>query len=184
MKNIQLCEKYSWKPTKIISGYQQRKDILAMVEKLDPIITEGVVVTATNFERIWIRSSLYNSLYQLIQLGLSSQVAIKFNDYQKFMLDIVRSQRKDIEQLWRIYNQLEDLFKFVNNKYETLISKLTKEFIDLKDLPPEQVRIKFNKRDKTEKLFFRLRKEKVHDLKLFLIGDELRNIENYLIENE
>jgi len=155
-----------------------------MVEKLDPITTEGVVVTTTNFERVWIRSSLFNSLYQLINLGLSSQVVIKFSDYQKYMLDIIRSQRKDIEQLWRIYNKLDDLFKFVNDKYEILIAKLTKEFIDLKDFPPEQVRVSFKKRDKTEKLFFRLRKEKQYDLKLFLIGDELRNIENYLIENE
>jgi len=159
-ENIQFCEKYSWKLTKIFSGNQQRKDILSMVEKLDPITTEGVVVTTTNFERVWIRSSLFNSLYQLINLGLSSQVVIKFSDYQKYMLDIIRSQRKDIEQLWRIYNKLDDLFKFVNDKYEILIAKLTKEFIDLKDFPPEQVRVSFKKRDKTEKIIFPFTKGK------------------------
>jgi len=76
------------------------------------------------------------------------------------MLDIIRSQRKDIEQLWRIYNKLDDLFKFVNDKYEILIAKLTKEFIDLKDFPPEQVRVSFKKKRQNRKIIFPFTKGK------------------------
>jgi len=152
---------------------------------MHPLHSEGVVVSnMNNTIRVWIRSCLYNSLYHLISLGERPQEAFKISDHQRYALDVIRAQKSELEQLWKKYYNLEKLFSIVKEKYENLTSYLSNEYETLRNLPPEEIRQKTKQRDKTEKLFFRLRKEGCTNIKLFLVNDELKNIENYLLENE